>query len=99
MNYLGETNVFDRASGGKSAGVFFGQSSFSNLSIVKKSSVVNVSSLVKGDEELKLFAPLGCGIQTGAGTVDNLAGAGPKDVVVILGLGGVGLAAIMVSLR
>jgi Zn-dependent alcohol dehydrogenase len=97
MNYVGETNVFDISNGEKSAGVFFGQSSFSNLSIVKKSSLVNVSNIVKSEEELKLFAPLGCGIQTGAGTVDNLAGAGPKDTVVILGLGGVGLAAIMVS--
>jgi len=50
MNYLGETNVFDRAAGGKSAGVFFGQSSFSNLSIVKKTSVVNVSNLIKSEE-------------------------------------------------
>jgi Zn-dependent alcohol dehydrogenase len=97
MNYVGETNVFDISTGEKSAGLFFGQSSFSNLSIVKKTSLVNVSNIVKSEEELKLFAPLGCGIQTGAGTVDNLAGASPKDAVVILGLGGVGLAAIMVS--
>jgi Zn-dependent alcohol dehydrogenase len=38
---------------------------------------------------------LGCGIQTGAGTVLNAAKAGPEDTVCVLGLGGVGLSAVM----
>lgn len=46
-------------------------------------------------EELQLLSPLGCGIQTGAGTVINAAQATEKDVVCVLGLGGVGLSAIM----
>lgn len=76
-------------------GAFFGQSSFASLSIVRQSSVVNASSLVASKAELQLLAPLGCGVQTGAGTVINAAAAQPHDIVCVLGLGGVGLSAIM----
>lgn len=76
-------------------GLFFGQSSFANFSIVKSCSVVNVAGTVTEKKDLQLFAPLGCGIQTGSGTVVNVSGAGPKDAICILGLGGVGLSAIM----
>jgi Zn-dependent alcohol dehydrogenase len=78
-------------------GKFFGQSSFASLSVVKENSVLPAKNLVKGKEELQLFAPLGCGIQTGAGAVLNLAKPGPKDRVMILGLGGVGLSALMAA--
>ena len=81
------------------AGQFFGQSSFASLSVVKEASVVNVKGLIKSEEELKLFAPMGCGFQTGAGTVVNLAKGTSRDSVAVLGLGGVGLAAVMVSLE
>jgi Zn-dependent alcohol dehydrogenase len=56
---------------------------------------VNAKELVKGEEELRLFAPLGCGIQTGAGTVVNVAKASTEDTVCVIGLGGVGLSAVM----
>lgn len=95
-NYGGDQDVFQIAGGVKSAGGFFGQSSFASHTIVKESSVVNVSTIVKSEEELRLFAPLGCGFQSGMGTVDNLAGGTEKDSIVIIGLGGVGLTAIMV---
>lgn len=78
-------------------GSFFGQSSFSSVALAKESSVVNVSSLVKDREELKMMAPLGCGLQTGAGTLLRVAKATSEDSVAVLGLGGVGLAAIMVG--
>ncbi|KAF4307554.1 putative alcohol dehydrogenase protein [Botryosphaeria dothidea] len=78
------------------SGSFFGQSSFASRTIVQSTSVVNVKGLIS-DEELKLFSPLGCGIQTGSGTVINVAQAGPQDTVAILGLGGVGLSAIMAA--
>jgi Zn-dependent alcohol dehydrogenase len=69
---------------GKSAGgLYFGQSSFSSLALVKGTSIVNVEQLVKDEEELKLFAPMGCGYQTGAGAVTELANVGKKDVVVV----------------
>lgn len=69
-------------------GCFFGQSSFANLSIVQQCSVVNAKDLVKSKEELQLFAPLGCGIQTGSGTLVNAAQATPEDTVVIIGMPG-----------
>ncbi|KAG8165802.1 hypothetical protein KVR01_004354 [Diaporthe batatas] len=78
-------------------GSFFGQSSFSRLTRVKQCSVVRVTGLVDNDEELKLLAPLGCGIQTGAGTMTKLADAQPEDTVAVLGLGAVGLSGIMAA--
>uniref|UniRef100_A0A0C4DIE5 Enoyl reductase (ER) domain-containing protein n=1 Tax=Fusarium oxysporum (strain Fo5176) TaxID=660025 RepID=A0A0C4DIE5_FUSOF len=45
----------------------------------------------------ELFAPLGCGFQTGAATVENVARANEKDRVAVLGLGGVGLVSIMTA--
>jgi Zn-dependent alcohol dehydrogenase len=96
LNIAGEKATF-KDTEGDVAGQFFGQSSFANLSAVKESSIVNVKGMVEGEDELKLFAPMGCGFQTGAGTVVNLAKATSEDSVVVMGLGGVGLAAVMVS--
>lgn len=75
-NLLGDTKVYQDTEGKPIAGSFFGQSSFSNFALVKGTCAVNVSDLVKDEEELKLFAPLGCGMQTGAGAVTELADAG-----------------------
>ena len=97
MNYGFEQEVFQIAGGSKASGAFFGQSSFSSYAIVKESSTVRVTDLVNDEEELKLLAPMGCGFQTGIGTVENLTAAGSQDTIVIMGLGGVGLTAIMVS--
>ncbi|KAF7197443.1 Aryl-alcohol dehydrogenase [Pseudocercospora fuligena] len=78
-------------------GTYFSQSSFAGLSIVKQSSIVNARDLVKNNSELQLFAPLGCGAQTGAGSVTKVAEAGPKDSVTVIGLGGVGMGALMAA--
>ena len=43
------------------AGAYFGHSSFSGVAVVRESSVVPVKDLIRGEEELKIFAPLGCG--------------------------------------
>ncbi|QIW94544.1 hypothetical protein AMS68_000062 [Peltaster fructicola] len=77
------------------SGRFFGMSSFASLSIVNETSVVNAKDLVKDKNELALFSPLGCGIQTGSGSVINAAKATADDTVCVLGLGGVGLSALM----
>lgn len=58
--------------------------------------MVKVNDLLQNDDQLKVLAPFGCGIQTGAGTITELANAQPADTVAILGLGAVGLASIMV---
>lgn len=79
-------------------GQYFGQSSFSSYTHVNSSSVVSVKGIVETEEDLKMLAPLGCGLQTGAGAITNIAAAGKWDDVVVLGLGGVGLAAVMVRL-
>ncbi|KAK4913904.1 hypothetical protein LTR49_017830 [Elasticomyces elasticus] len=97
-NVIGQPDAFKSADGQTDvAGSFFGQSSFANLSVVKESSVVSAKNLIEKPEELKLFAPLGCGLQTGAGSVLKIAKAGEGDSVMVSGLGGVGLAAIMAA--
>ncbi|KAI0177985.1 zinc-binding dehydrogenase [Pestalotiopsis sp. NC0098] len=78
-------------------GRFFGQSSFARHTVVSSKCVVNVGGLGLSPDELRLLAPLGCGLQTGAGTVQNVAKATPDDCVAIIGLGGVGLAAVMAA--
>ncbi|KZM18611.1 uncharacterized protein EKO05_0000674 [Ascochyta rabiei] len=89
--------VFQVDDGKSAGGLFFGQSSFSSIALVKGASVVNVEQLVKDEEELKLFAPMGCGYQTGAASVTEVVDVGNKDAVVVLGLGGVGMSAIMAA--
>ncbi|KAF2156623.1 NAD(P)-binding protein, partial [Myriangium duriaei CBS 260.36] len=94
LNFGGHHTFVD-ADGKPVYGSFFGQSSFASYSVVRESSIVNVTSLVSNEEDLALFAPLGCGIQTGAGTVINAARPTKSDIVLVTGLGGVGLSAIM----
>lgn len=96
QNFAGPYKAF-KSGESEVSGLFFGQSSFANYSIVKEASVVNAKGLVKDKKELQLFAPLGCGIQTGSGTVINTAQATPEDIICITGLGGVGLSAVMAA--
>ncbi|KAL4902017.1 hypothetical protein BDW74DRAFT_187025 [Aspergillus multicolor] len=76
-------------------GRFFGQSSFASLSVVQEDSIVNVAGLVDTREDLAMLSPLGCGIQTGTGAIINAGAAGPTNRVAIIGLGGVGLSAVI----
>lgn len=92
-----ESNCYVTEGGEVIRGKFFGQSSFSSFSIVNPGSIVNLRGLVdpKNVDEMKLLAPLGCGLQTGAGAVMNSGATRNSDTVVIAGLGGVGLGAVM----
>ena len=92
-----ESNCYVTEAGEEIRGKFFGQSSFASFSIVNPASVVNLRGLVDpaNEHELRLLAPLGCGLQTGAGAVMNSGATRDTDVVVVTGLGGVGLGAIM----
>lgn len=96
-NFPINSGTYVASDGSNVGGGFFGQSSFSKLAVAKEISVVNLSGLVKDVEELKLFAPLGCGLQTGAASVFNRARTTARDTVAVVGLGGVGMAAIMAS--
>lgn len=70
---------------------FFGQSSFARHSIVHKSCIVKVAP----DTKLELFAPLGCGLQTGAGSVLNTLNVQKGNSLAVFGVGSVGMSAIM----
>lgn len=72
---------------------FFGQPSFLRLSAVSQHSIVPCPY----PENLTLYASLGCGFQTGGGTIINALDLGVDDSLVIIGAGTVGLAAIMAA--
>ncbi|MFD4511140.1 NAD(P)-dependent alcohol dehydrogenase [Streptomyces sp. NPDC058457] len=76
-------------------GRFFGQSSFAHHAVVDERSVVPVEAA--DEDELALLAPIGCGIQTGAGAVLNELRPGPGDTVAVFGAGAVGLSAVMAA--
>lgn len=46
---------------------------------------------------MKLLATLSYGLQTGSGTAVNVAQAGSENAIAIVGMGGVGLAAVMAA--
>jgi aryl-alcohol dehydrogenase len=72
---------------------FFGQSSFASHALVQARHVVRVPR----DMPLQLLGPLGCGLQTGAGTILNTLKPAPGSSVAIFGAGAVGLAALMAA--
>jgi len=88
----GTTGVTD-ANGVEIASRWFAQSSFATHALATARNAVVV------DKELPLdkLGPLGCGIQTGAGTVLIALAVKPATNVVVFGVGAVGLAAIMAA--
>ena len=74
-------------------GSYFGQSSFASHALAYESNVVVVSREI----DLGVAAPLGCGVQTGAGTVLNVLAPPPEASLVVFGAGGVGLSAVMAA--
>jgi aryl-alcohol dehydrogenase len=80
-----------RRNGSPVYGSFFGQSSFASHALAYESNVV-----VVGEEiDLGVAAPLGCGVQTGVGTVLCVLAPPPESTLVVFGAGGVGLSAVM----
>jgi len=71
---------------------FFGQSSFSALTVTRARNVVKVDT---SKVALELLGPLGCGFQTGAGGVMNSLACPAGSSIAIFGGGPVGLAAVM----
>lgn len=72
---------------------FFGQSSFAEVAIADERSVVRVDP----DADLTVLAPLGCGVQTGVGSVWNVIDPAPGSSLAIFGAGAVGLSALMAA--
>ncbi|CAK3832868.1 hypothetical protein B0A55_02121 [Lecanosticta acicola] len=93
----GEFPVRD-AEGKAIHGLFFGQSSMSRIALVKQNSAVKIEPKPETREELKIFAALGCGIQTGAGAILNIAHPPPSSTIAIFGAGAVGLSAVLATL-
>jgi len=70
---------------------FFQQSSFATHSIAHERNVVKI----EGDVDISLLGPLGCGVQTGAGSVLTALNPPAGSDIVIFGAGAVGLSAVM----
>lgn len=74
-------------------GSFFAQSAFASHAIATARSVVKIDK----DLPLDLLAPLGCGIQTGAGAVLNVLSPKAGASIAVFGVGAVGMAAVMAA--
>ncbi|MCT9818903.1 alcohol dehydrogenase catalytic domain-containing protein [Microbacterium sp. W1N] len=70
-----------------------GVSGFATHAVVDRTSVVPVPADVPAD----VAALLGCAVLTGGGAVLNAGRPAPGDPVVVVGLGGVGMAALLVA--
>jgi len=96
LNSGGLTTTADTAhtQGGQPVrGAFFGQSSFATHAIATPANAI----LVPHDLDLTTIAPLGCAIQTGAGSMLNILRPPAGSSVMIMGLGGVGMAGLMAA--
>lgn len=78
---------------GKELSCFFGQSSFAEYAIADQENCV----VIDKDVDLEIMGPLGCGIQTGAGTVANNLKPELGSSIAIFGCGAVGLSAVMMA--
>lgn len=72
---------------------FFGQSSFATHSIVAERNLVALDD----DVPFEIAAPLGCGLQTGAGAVVNLRPISFGSTVIVFGAGAVGMGALFAA--
>ncbi|WP_436528871.1 NAD(P)-dependent alcohol dehydrogenase [Actinoplanes sp. HUAS TT8] len=93
VNTQGVSGVLRSGAGPVFSG-FFGQSSFATHAMAYVSNTVTIPA----DFPAVLAAPLGCGVQTGAGTILNVLDPAPGDRVIIFGAGGVGLSALLAAL-
>lgn len=70
---------------------WFGQSSFATHAVASANNTV----VVDRSADLTMLGPLGCGIQTGAGSVLNALAVRAGSSLAVFGAGAVGLAAVM----
>lgn len=88
----GSTPVRD-ARGQPVAARWFGQSSFASHTLVTARNAVKVDP----DLPLAMLGPLGCGVQTGAGSILVALAVPAGADVVVFGAGAVGLSAVMAA--
>lgn len=98
LNYMGfradGTTTYRLADGETPLyGSFFGQSSLAQHAIAYADNCVVVDPSL----DLTLAAPYGCAFQTGAGTVLNVCDPAPDEPVVVVGVGAVGMAAVVAA--
>lgn len=74
-------------------GAFFGQSSFATHAVCEARQVIQAPA----DLPLEVLAPLGCGVQTGAGAVLNSLKLAEGQTIAVFGAGSVGLSAVMAA--
>lgn len=95
LNIMGERGddrpAIKRMDGAKIAGSFFQQSSFATHALVTARNAVQIPDSL----DFVTAAPLGCGIQTGAGAVINNFAAKAGQPLLVIGCGAVGLSAVM----
>ncbi|MFH5824655.1 NAD(P)-dependent alcohol dehydrogenase [Georgenia sp. AZ-5] len=88
------TSTLRHEDGTPIGGSFFSQSSFATHALAHASNVVKI----RPQDDLELVGPLGCGVQTGAGTVINVLRPAPGSSLVVFGVGGVGMSAALAAL-
>ncbi|MFC4015322.1 NAD(P)-dependent alcohol dehydrogenase [Nonomuraea purpurea] len=88
----GSTGATD-ADGGPVAARWFGQSSFAAHAVATERNLVTVDPSLP----LELLGPLGCGLQTGAGSVLIALNVRAGSSLAVFGVGPVGLAAVMAA--
>ena len=72
---------------------FFGQGAFATYAVVHRNNLIPLPE----DMPLELAAPMGCGIQTGAGAIFNYIRPEADTSIIITGCGPVGLCAVMAA--
>jgi aryl-alcohol dehydrogenase len=78
---------------GREVSSFFGQGAFATHAVVHVNNLIHVPDGI----DLAMVAPMGCGIQTGAGAVLNYLKPDPDSAILVTGCGPVGLSAVMAA--
>jgi aryl-alcohol dehydrogenase len=73
---------------------WFGQSTFATHALATERNIVRLKD---DDVPLHMMGPLGCGVQTGAGSVLIAMGVRAGDSLAVFGVGAVGLSAVMAA--
>lgn len=97
MNLFGQRDDdagrFTGRDGAALAPRWFGQSSFATHAVTRARNAVKVDPVLP----VGTLGPLGCGFQTGAGTVLDTFAVGPGDTLAVMGAGAVGFGAVMAA--